>query len=821
MPTINPDENQLGGLAPIDLSSGIMPVADPSDPIWQPAQGFNSASLTSPVAPIGPEGNVGSPTSTDGNTGSPTGPAGNSGSPTGPATPGINPVVAPVLPSVPANAPPRFQDLYRDYLKHTQTWEHGSPTAKNPNSSAYGNWQITDATYDALVKKHPELANKDRNDPAVMITLSQDNFEALTPMIDRTPTEVDLHMAHFLGPNGAARFLMADPSSPAYLAASPEAVNANRHVFFDQNGTPLTVGQVYALAAKTFGGDPNMPAPGKNAKGPSGAPGAPAATYQANSAPGSNLFPSVDSIFGDQKKGIADWLASQPALYAKLQALQDKYVKAATPTLFQDVQDAQSKLDMALAAAQPGTHTTAGSVLMNAIPNGNAQLSALQNERAIDVAARARADNLALQQYNMGADILKGPNEAQYKALGLGGPLSKNIADYVENTGKTSLTYGTANAEAIRQLVTSVAGNQEAASQILQQYVQQGGSLSDPIAVAGPKIFNIARGVAGGGTSLNPQQPQNLMTLYKAGDKPGDPPQLVQTLDLSKPADRQLYDKPPQGTWVAKPGEDPLTAARRAGGAKDDELPLDQRIANSDRTALAADTALKLLQSLSGQSIGTGPLSDSHLSIEAQTAIKQLFGDSFDLGKVDARTMYHMVIAELQNAETLGSFKGMNLRNQREFDAIRSSTLDSATSSGAAAIQLAHIRDKANYEHDYALAEAEQEQKQPNFDRRSWRNNYTRTNRQPAFPSTDSLTTSQPPAQTGPRQRPGAAPDQQPTTPQQPTPTQPRALTADELKVLKPGGVNVLPDGTRWRLANGKPIQLDQNNNPLQPGGNQ
>jgi hypothetical protein len=183
-------------------------------------------------------------------------------------------------------------------------------TATNPNSSATGADQWTEGTWLDVMGRHgagviatavgPNANLQDprmrqavldlRNDPVLSGQMAklhaQDNAAALTQAgLQASPR--NLLFAHFLGTEGASRFLSADPSAPAISAASPGAAASNRRIFYDANGRPRTVGEVMALAdqiiAKAGG-----PAPQAGAGAPSQgtiAPAAPATTTPGPQAP--------------------------------------------------------------------------------------------------------------------------------------------------------------------------------------------------------------------------------------------------------------------------------------------------------------------------------------------------------------------------------------------------------------------------------------------------------------------------------------------------------------------------------------------------------
>jgi hypothetical protein len=138
------------------------------------------------------------------------------------------------------------------------------PAAKAATSSAAGLYQFTSATWLATVGKHGAehglVAPGDmvtrrqllalRYDPqaaALMAAeLAGDNRDALAGVLGREPDAAELYMAHFLGAQGAAKFLSALAADPSQSAAAlfPAAAGANRAVFFERSGAPRSLGGV-------------------------------------------------------------------------------------------------------------------------------------------------------------------------------------------------------------------------------------------------------------------------------------------------------------------------------------------------------------------------------------------------------------------------------------------------------------------------------------------------------------------------------------------------------------------------------------------------
>lgn len=76
--------------------------------------------------------------------------------------------------------------------------------------------------------------------------LANDNKAALRETLGRDPDFAELYMAHFLGSDGAARFLTQMQQSPDATAAAlfPKQAAANRPVFYDASGAPRSLSQV-------------------------------------------------------------------------------------------------------------------------------------------------------------------------------------------------------------------------------------------------------------------------------------------------------------------------------------------------------------------------------------------------------------------------------------------------------------------------------------------------------------------------------------------------------------------------------------------------
>ena len=153
----------------------------------------------------------------------------------------------------PQQSAPQVSPSY--YASLRQSESSGNPNAQSPTSSAYGPYQFTRQTWnDEIVRRHPELGltEQDRLNPAAQekaIPVFTQDRQAALARAGIAPSETNTKIAHFLGDTGAAQFLgalKANPQTPADTVVSQAALAANHNVFYNEDGTPKTVGQVYA-----------------------------------------------------------------------------------------------------------------------------------------------------------------------------------------------------------------------------------------------------------------------------------------------------------------------------------------------------------------------------------------------------------------------------------------------------------------------------------------------------------------------------------------------------------------------------------------------
>lgn len=175
------------------------------------------------------------------------------------------------------------------YLVRTARRESSlNPHAKAPTSSAAGLFQFIEQTWLGVLKskgaKHGYGAfaehitrgrdgrfhvasdmrkqvlglryNADAN--AVMAAeMTAGHAAYLKGRIGRDPSQGELYVAHFLGPDGAADLITANANRPGASAAAlfPAAARANPSIFY-RKGSPLSVAEVTARLTRTGGNQP-------------------------------------------------------------------------------------------------------------------------------------------------------------------------------------------------------------------------------------------------------------------------------------------------------------------------------------------------------------------------------------------------------------------------------------------------------------------------------------------------------------------------------------------------------------------------------------
>ncbi|MBI3700139.1 MAG: lytic transglycosylase domain-containing protein [Afipia sp.] len=174
-----------------------------------------------------------------------------------------------------------------EYLVSTAKMESNFNTsAKASTSSARGLFQFIDQTWLGTVKEAgPKLgfgkyadsitrtadgrytvsdsATRDeilklRDDPAAAAAmagvLTQSNSFKLTGALGRRPTDGELYIAHVMGAGGASKLISNAEDNPNKSGAAlfPTAAAANRSIFYDRDGSPRTISQVYSVLTSRY-----------------------------------------------------------------------------------------------------------------------------------------------------------------------------------------------------------------------------------------------------------------------------------------------------------------------------------------------------------------------------------------------------------------------------------------------------------------------------------------------------------------------------------------------------------------------------------------
>ena len=201
---------------------------------------------------------------------------------------GVSPIAIPQSLAYVLNNAGDKSNVDFQYLVQTAVRESSlNPAAKAPSSSAVGLFQFLDSTWLQVMKeegprlgyqKYADAISKDasgdyvitdkgmraevlklREDPQIAADMAaaftQSNGDYLKARFGRMPSPGELYIAHFLGPQGAAKLFAAGLQDPDQVAAKlfPKQAQANPQIFY-ADGHPRTIRQVYkALVSKHDG----------------------------------------------------------------------------------------------------------------------------------------------------------------------------------------------------------------------------------------------------------------------------------------------------------------------------------------------------------------------------------------------------------------------------------------------------------------------------------------------------------------------------------------------------------------------------------------
>jgi len=197
------------------------------------------------------------------------------------------------------------------------------PHAQASTSSARGLYQFLNKTWIDMIKEHgakyglgslaSALESGDpharikalalRDNPSLSASMAaeytRDNQQTLEAALGREVGSTDLYLAHFLGAQGATKFLSTMDRNPSARADAlfPEAARANRSIFY-ANGRPRTVSEIYDRFSAKLGAGNEIHAQSMRTAEASTQPVQALPTGEASEADGSsNASPSTSGGF--------------------------------------------------------------------------------------------------------------------------------------------------------------------------------------------------------------------------------------------------------------------------------------------------------------------------------------------------------------------------------------------------------------------------------------------------------------------------------------------------------------------------------------------
>jgi hypothetical protein len=151
------------------------------------------------------------------------------------------------------------ENPYSDYLTKLAKVESGNnPNAKAKTSSASGAYQFVESTWKGLNDKYKlGYTLNDRFDPVkskkMAEILTQENEAVLKKVLGRDLNDGERYLGHFLGAEGSKNLLSIysqNPNEKVGNVVSKGALEANKSIFFNKDGSQKTVADVYNWASK-------------------------------------------------------------------------------------------------------------------------------------------------------------------------------------------------------------------------------------------------------------------------------------------------------------------------------------------------------------------------------------------------------------------------------------------------------------------------------------------------------------------------------------------------------------------------------------------
>lgn len=648
--------------------------------------------------------------------------------------------------NVATSGPAATDGNWADYNKRLAMMESGNnPSAKNPQqgATASGLFQITDGTYSDLLQKHPDLQGLSKNDPKVIDALNNDNSAYLKNALGHDPSMIEMYAAHFLGAGGAVKFLTAysqDPNTPATSVVQPGQVAMNKSVFFNPDGTPKTVGQIYNSVATRMGSD-SLLASG-NGQG-------------AGQAASSNPF--------DRQQAALDaYQKSQPAMWAKLQDLQNQYQAASKPSTWDQLQDTYNTWMGQHAAAVANQHASAGGELLHSSPDAKDFIAATKAGQDQLNAQRAIIQNRAKAALDAGSTNLLGQMQMQGQNLGLSGDLVKaQAANSIAQQG-VGIDQQRVNLEATKNQIELAKFNQEQNIQVQNQLEKAVPNVDTRAKIAAEynglglsnapvsqQLSSLSQVIAkhAGDTSypLAVSQPVHMFSIATPDGNGG----VVHTnINAATPAGQKALENLPQNAVPTDLGSPQSNVTLNNGGASGGEggqgggQNLAQEHLAAIQTKQASDAALQLLPYLKLHG-GTGPLTESPGGQELSKSLQQAFPNLNIVGS-DARQIYAKLVNQVQIGVTLPAIKaaiGGGRLAQSEFQTALKTALGPDATPEAAAAFLQHVSQSTGWQQQMLEAQSDAAMKakqanNPYFDPTNFQINYQKNHVPPAWDTT-------------------------------------------------------------------------------------
>lgn len=140
----------------------------------------------------------------------------------------------------------------------------------NPKGSAKGLFQFVDGTWSDMITKSGPIyglptttsVSDNRANALMAAEYMRQNNALFTKQIGRAPKDGEMYISHFMGGQGGVNFVKAYESQPDANAAQlfPKEASYNKNIFFEKNGTPRTVAQVYSKLSSYVDGNTNYTA---------------------------------------------------------------------------------------------------------------------------------------------------------------------------------------------------------------------------------------------------------------------------------------------------------------------------------------------------------------------------------------------------------------------------------------------------------------------------------------------------------------------------------------------------------------------------------